>query len=146
MYVYWGLKFNLFMKNIIIIILIVTTANLLNAEQAPDNKTKYQIIDDSVHYTDGRVISFEQFSKENQQLDSIHLIDGSVYSKEEYKIMLSHLVRHVKNVEKPTKKENKELENGRIISNWKFYTIMLAFPIFLILLFVLVFVRGRRKQ
>ena len=38
------------------------------AEQAPDNKSKYQIIDDSVHYTDGRVISFEQFSKENPEI------------------------------------------------------------------------------
>ncbi len=91
------------------------------AEQAPDNKTQYQIIDDSVHYTDGRVISFEQFSQENPEI-----IDNKK--------------------EKGNANENVSLENGRIISNWKFYTIMLAFPIFLILLFVLVFVRGRRKH
>ena len=91
------------------------------AEQAPDNKTQYQIIDDSVHYTDGRVISFEQFSQENPEI-----IDNKK--------------------EKGNKNENIPVENGRIISSWKFYNIMLAFPFFLILLFVLVFVRGRRKH
>ena len=91
------------------------------AEQAPDNKSKYQIIDDSVHYTDGRVISFEQFSKENPEI-----IDNKK--------------------EKANKNENIPVENGRIISSWKFYTIMLAFPIFLILLFILVFIRGRKKD
>lgn len=91
------------------------------AEQAPDKKIQYQIIDDSVHHTDGRVISFEPFSQENAEI-----IDDKK--------------------EKVNTNENVSLENGRIISSWKFYTIMLAFPIFLILLFVLVFVRGRRKQ
>lgn len=97
--------------------------NLLFAEQAPDNKTKYQIINDSVHFTDGRVISFEQFSKENPEI-----------------------VEDSKEKTKTNNNENSEVENGRIISNWKFYTIMLAFPIFLILLFVLVFIRGRKKN
>ena len=91
------------------------------AEQDPDKKIQHHIIDNSVHYTDGKVISFEQFSKENTEI-----IDDKK--------------------EKVNTNENVSLENGRIISNWKYYTIMLAFPIFLILLFVLVFVRGRRKQ
>lgn len=91
------------------------------AEQAPDNKKQYQIIGDSVHYIDGKAISFEQFSNENPEI-----IDNTK--------------------QKGNTNENISLENGRIISNWKFYTIMLAFPIFLILLFVLVFVRGRRKH
>lgn len=97
--------------------------NIGFAERAPDNKSKYQIIDDSVHFTDGRVISFEQFSKENPET----VVD----SKEKKKV---------------NKNENTEVEDGRIISSWKFYTIILAFPVFLILLFILVFIRGRRKD
>lgn len=95
--------------------------NIGFAEQAPINKPKYQIIDDSVHFTDGRVISYEQFSKENPEM-----IDDSKEKK------------------KSNKNENTEVEDGRIISSWKFYTIMLAFPVFLILLFILVFIRGKR--
>lgn len=93
------------------------------SEEATDTRTKYQIIDDSVHFTDGRVISYEQFSKENPEI-----------------------VEDSKENKKVNKNENTEVEDGRIISSWKFYTIMLTFPVFLILLFILVFIRGRRKD
>lgn len=94
-----------------------------SADQAPTPERNYEIIDDSVYFIDGRVISFEEFNKENQGTSD----DTTVKSKN------------------PTK-ENTEKENGRIISNWKFYTIMLAFPIILIIIFILVFIRGKKKK
>jgi len=143
---YIQVKKSIMKIKIIILLALSLLTNLLFADQAPDNKSKYQIIDDSVHYTDGKVISFEEFSNENKQLDSIHLLDGSVYSIEEYKKLLPSFIKKSKKAKSDNKNENTPVENGRIISNWKFYTIMLAFPIFLILLFILVFIRGRRSD
>ncbi len=88
------------------------------ADQAPDVKTRYQIIDDSVHFTDGRVISFEEFEKENSEAN-----EGKIARK--------------------TSGTESEEEKS-IIPSWKFYTLMLAFPVFLILIFVMVFIRGRK--
>jgi hypothetical protein len=91
---------------------------MVMADQAPDDKTKYQIIDDSVHFTDGRVISFEEFEKENFVM---------------------------KDEKTETKKEKSE-EGKSIVPSWKYYTLMLSFPVFLILIFVLVFIRGRKRK
>jgi hypothetical protein len=100
---------------LIIVLTLSTIANSVYADQAPTDKKKYQIIEDSVHFTDGRVISFTEFEKENSQ---------------------------IQNKKEVTNSE----ENKRIIPSWKYYTLMLAFPLFLILLFVLVFVRGRMNK
>lgn len=90
------------------------------SDKPPEEKTRYQIIDDSVHFTDGRVISFDEFEKENSEI-------------EEEKI-----------ARKTSETESEE--NKGVIPSWKFYTLMLAFPVFLILLFVLVFIRGRKRK
>ncbi len=45
---------------------------------------------------------------------------------------------------KNEKSEESNSESDGIISTWKLYTIMLAFPIILIIIFIFVYIRGKR--
>jgi hypothetical protein len=44
--------------------------------------------------------------------------------------------------DKPMKNSDKKSEFG---SSWKFYAVMLAFPVILIILLILVFLRGKKR-
>lgn len=115
------------MKNLSFLFLLLCITLSLSAERMPDYKKLYAIKNDTVFGPDGFVLSLDSFWK----------VDPGVAA-----IITDTLTKEP--IEEKEEKENPTDEESDFTSSWKFYLLILAFPVILIGILVLVFFRGKR--